>query len=102
VAGYKAAYANADPAEDAADAYAAAQVLAAAVTAVGSLDQAKLRDWLHANEVQTILGPLSWEATGEPKGKFLLAQWQSGKAQVVAPTAVATTQTVVNPKPDWK
>ena len=102
VAGYKAAYADADPAEDAADAYAAAEVLAAGVTAVGSLDQAKLRDWLHANEVQTILGPLSWEATGEPKGKFLLGQWQSGKAQVVAPAEAATSTKVVNPKPDWK
>jgi branched-chain amino acid transport system substrate-binding protein len=102
VAGYKAAYANADPAEDAADAYAAAEVLQTAVTTVGSLDQAKIRDWLHANTVQTILGPLSWSATGEPQGKFLLAQWQSGKAQVVAPTSAATSQTVVNPKPGWK
>jgi branched-chain amino acid transport system substrate-binding protein len=102
VSGYKAAYGNADPAEDAADAYAAAEVLATGVTAVGSLDQAKLRDWLHANEVQTILGPLSWEATGEPKGKFLLGQWQSGKAQVVAPAEAATSTKVVNPKPDWK
>src|SRR5262249_52472997 len=63
VAGYKAAYNNADPAEDAADAFAAAQVLQAAANAVGSLDQAKMRDWLHANTVQTILGPLSWQAT---------------------------------------
>jgi branched-chain amino acid transport system substrate-binding protein len=102
VSGYKAAYANADPAEDAADAFAAAEVLQSAVAAVGSLDQTKLRDWLHANTVQTILGPLSWTQTGEPQGKFLLAQWQSGKAQVVAPTEAATSQTVVNPKPDWK
>ena len=77
-------------------------MLQAAVTAVGSTDQAKLRDWLHANPVTTILGPLSWTATGEPIGKFLLGQWQSGKAQVVAPAEAATTQTVVNPKPDWK
>jgi branched-chain amino acid transport system substrate-binding protein len=102
VSGYKAAYNNADPAEDAADAFAAAQVLQAAATAVGSLDQAKIRDWLHANTVQTILGPLSWQPTGEPKGEFLLGQWQSGKAQIVAPEAVATSKTVVNPKPDWK
>jgi branched-chain amino acid transport system substrate-binding protein len=102
VAGYKAAYQNADPAEDAADAYAAAEVLQSAVTAVGSVDQTKIRDWLHANTVQTILGPLSWKATGEPNGNFLLAQWQSGKAQVVAPADAATSQTVVNPKPDWK
>ena len=102
VAGYKAAYQGADPAEDAADAYAAAEVLSTAVTAVGAIDQDKIRDWLHANTVQTILGPLAWTATGEPTGKFLLAQWQSGKAQVVAPAEAATSQTVVNPKPDWK
>lgn len=102
VADYKAAYAGADPAEDAADAFAAAQVLETATKAVGSIDQVKIRDWLHANEVQTILGPLSWESTGEPRGKFLLAQWQSGKVEVIAPAAVATTQKVVNPKPPWK
>jgi branched-chain amino acid transport system substrate-binding protein len=102
VAGYKAAFQNADPAEDAADAFAAAEVLQSAVSAVGSLDQAKIRDWLHGNTVQTILGPLSWKPTGEPNGTFLLAQWQSGKAQVVAPANAATSQKVVNPKPDWK
>jgi branched-chain amino acid transport system substrate-binding protein len=102
VSGYKAAYKNADPAEDAADAFATAQVLQTAVTAVGSIDQAKIRDWLHANEVQTILGPLSWTATGEPRGQFLLAQWQSDEVQVVAPPEVATTKTIVNPKPGWK
>jgi branched-chain amino acid transport system substrate-binding protein len=102
VSDYKAAYKNADPAEDAADAYAAAQVLQTAVTTVGSLDQAKIRDWLHANTVQTILGPLAWTQTGEPTGRFLLAQWQSGKAQVVAPAEAATSKTIVHPKPDWK
>jgi branched-chain amino acid transport system substrate-binding protein len=102
VSGYKAAYKNADPAEDAADAFAAAEILQQAVTTAGSLDQAKIRDWLHANTVQTILGPLSWKETGEPNGKFLLAQWQSGKAQVVAPADAATSPTIVNPKPDWK
>ena len=54
------------PAEDAADAYAAAQVVQAAVETVGSLDQDKLADWLHANEVETILGPLAWDETGAP------------------------------------
>jgi branched-chain amino acid transport system substrate-binding protein len=101
VAAYKKAY-NADPAEDAADAFAAAQVVQAAVEKVGTIDQDKIKDWLHANTVQTILGPLSWKATGEPNGKFLLAQWQSGKAQVVAPAEVATSKKIINPKPAWK
>ncbi|MEV6844409.1 amino acid ABC transporter substrate-binding protein [Actinoplanes sp. NPDC051411] len=102
VAGYKAKFQNADPAEDAADAFGAAEVLQAAITAVGSTDQVKIRDWLHANQVPTILGPLSWKDTGEPNGQFLLGQWQSGKPQIVAPAEAATSQTVVNPKPDWK
>ncbi|SDH04222.1 amino acid ABC transporter substrate-binding protein [Nonomuraea jiangxiensis] len=101
VAAYRKAY-GAAPAEDAADAFAAAQVLQAAVEAVGAIDQDKLRDWLHANTVRTLLGPLSWAANGEPKGSFLLAQWQSGQVEVVGPPELATTKTVVNPKPGWK
>lgn len=102
VAKYGEMYDGATPAEDAADAFAAAQVLQAAVEAVGEIDQEKIKDWLHENEVETILGPLSWEATGEPRGKFILAQWQSGKVEVVGPPDVATVDTVVYPKPDWQ
>jgi branched-chain amino acid transport system substrate-binding protein len=101
VAAYKKAY-KADPAEDAADGFAAAQVLQTAAEKVGSTNQDKIRDWLHANTVQTILGPLSWKPTGEPNGKFLLAQWQSGKVEVVGPPDLATTKNIVNPKPGWK
>jgi branched-chain amino acid transport system substrate-binding protein len=93
---------NAAPAEDAADAFAAAQVLQAAVQAVGEIDQDKLADWLHANQVQTILGPLRWSATGEPQSSFILAQWQAGTVEIVAPSGVATTRKIVNPKPAWQ
>jgi branched-chain amino acid transport system substrate-binding protein len=84
------------PPEDAADGFAAAQVLAAAVTATGGYDdQLKLADWLRANTVETILGPLSWNADGSPKGDFLVGQWQGGVSQVVLPTDVATTETIL-------
>jgi branched-chain amino acid transport system substrate-binding protein len=101
VAAYGKAYKNALPAEDAADAFAAAQVLQAAAEATKGVDQDKIRDWLHSNEVQTILGPLSWSDKGEPQGDFILAQWQSGKVQVVGPADAATSDTVVYPKPPW-
>ena len=101
VAAYGKAHGGALPAEDAADAFAAAQVLQAAVTAVGRIDQDAIATWLHSNEVQTILGPLSWTETGEPKGDFLLAQWQSGRVEIVAPANTATTTKVVHPKPGW-
>ena len=84
------------PPEDAADGFAAAQVVAAAVQAVGSIDdQAKLAEWLHSNTVETILGPLSWNPDGSPKGDFLVTQWQDGVSQVVLPTDVATSDTIV-------
>jgi branched-chain amino acid transport system substrate-binding protein len=79
--------------EDAADAFAAAEVLQAAVEAVGSIDDQKaLADWLHQNEVETILGPLSWDETGAPQGEFLIGQWQKGKAEIVLPEDAATAE----------
>jgi len=92
---------DAIPAEDAADAFAAAQVLQAAVEAVGEIDQAAIKDYLHTNEVVTVLGTLSWDETGAPEQAFLLAQWQGDQAEIVLPEEVATTDTIVNPKPDW-
>ncbi|RZI88054.1 MAG: ABC transporter substrate-binding protein, partial [Microbacterium sp.] len=55
VAKYKEMFGG-EPPEDAADGFAAATVLAAAVEAVGSLDdQRELADWIRSNEVPTIL-----------------------------------------------
>ena len=88
------------PPEDAADAYAAGQVLQAAVEAVGSIDdQTALADWLRENEADTILGPLSWAETGAPTGEFLIGQWQDGKAQIVLPEAAATAEIEFNWSP---
>jgi branched-chain amino acid transport system substrate-binding protein len=89
------------PAEDAADAYAAAQVLQAAAKGVGKLDQDAMAKWLHANKVETILGPLGWDQTGAPTSKFLLGQWQNGAAEIVAPKAAATVDKVVAKTP-WQ
>ncbi|HZD73388.1 MAG TPA: amino acid ABC transporter substrate-binding protein [Actinomycetota bacterium] len=100
VQAYQSKYGGTPP-EDAADGFAAAQVLQAAVKAVGSLDQEKIADWLHNNKVDTILGPLSWNEAGAPQQAFILAQWQSGEAQIVLPQDVATSQKIVFPKPNW-
>ncbi|CAA0129239.1 Leu/Ile/Val-binding protein [Mycolicibacterium vanbaalenii] len=84
------------PPEDAADGFAAGQVLAAAVAAVGSIDdQEALADWLRANSVDTLLGRLSWNEDGSPKGDFLVGQWQDGVSQVVLPTDVATSDQIM-------
>ena len=84
------------PAEDAADAYGAAQVLQAAVEKVGNIDdQAAMADWLRANTVPTILGDLSWDDAGRPQGEFLTGQWQDGKVEYILPKEFATTDHIV-------
>ena len=99
---YKKAYQGKIPAEDAADAFAAAQVLETAVRKVGKIDQGVIKDYLHSHPVRTILGPLSWDKTGAPRQAFLLAQWQRGKSQIVLPKVVATTKKIIFPKPAWR
>src|SRR3954454_20251316 len=101
VAEYAKRHNNDTPPEDAADAYAAAQVLQAASKAVGSFDQAKMATWLHGHTVKTILGDLSWDQTGAPTSEFLLAQWQKGEVQIVAPKAAATVDSAVAKSP-WQ
>jgi branched-chain amino acid transport system substrate-binding protein len=91
-----------EPPEDAADSFAAAQVLQAGVEAIGSLDQTRLSSWLHNNKVQTILGPLSWDQTGAPQQAFILAQWQKGASRIVLPRPVANSDNIVFPKPGWQ
>lgn len=101
VADYAKKYGGGVPAEDAADAYAAAQVLQAAAEGVKKIDQDGMATWLHAHEVPTILGPLKWDETGAPTSDFFLGQWQSGKAEIVAPAEAATvTKTVA--KTPWQ
>lgn len=89
------------PTEDAANSYTAGQVLAAAVRAVGRIDQKALGAWLHSHTVSTIVGPLKWNSAGDPEGSLLLAQWQGGKLQIVAPKSAATTSRIVTVKPAW-
>lgn len=84
------------PPEDAADAYGAAQVLQAAVEAVGNLkDQKAMADWLRGNKVETILGTLSWDADGRPQGEFLTGQWQDDKVEYILPQKFATSDKIV-------
>jgi branched-chain amino acid transport system substrate-binding protein len=74
----------------------------AAVKAVGSVakeDQLKLADWLRENEVDTILGPLSWDEAGRPQGEFLVGQWQDGVPEIILPEDAATAEKIV---PGWK
>jgi branched-chain amino acid transport system substrate-binding protein len=92
------------PEEDEANAYTTGQVVAAAVTAVGCAEQGdcqqKLVDWVRQNTVETVVGPLSWDETGKPKGAHMIQQWVGGEIQIVLPEEVKETEFVF-PKPAW-
>jgi branched-chain amino acid transport system substrate-binding protein len=93
------------PTEDEANAWTTGQVTAAAVEAVGCADptpecQQKLIDWLHDNEVQTVVGTLSWDEAGRPSGAHLIQQYVDGKIEIVLPEEAATAE-FIYPKPEW-
>ena len=58
-------------------AYGAMQILQEAITKVGSLDQAKIADYIHKNSFDTIVGKISFAPNGEwSKPRILYAQYQ--------------------------
>ncbi|MEU0991772.1 amino acid ABC transporter substrate-binding protein [Streptomyces sp. NPDC005953] len=99
VAAYRSMFGGLPP-EDAADAFASGQVLQAAVEGVGGVDdQEALADWLRSNSVQTVLGDLSWNKDGSPRGEYLIGQWQNGKIEYILPNEIATSGHIVK---GWK
>ncbi|MBE1491619.1 amino acid ABC transporter substrate-binding protein [Plantactinospora soyae] len=92
------------PEEDEANAYTTGQVVAAAVTAAGCAEQGecqkKLVDWVRGNKVETVVGPLTWDATGKPQGAHMIQQWVGGQIQIVLPAEAKETD-IVYPKPAW-
>ncbi len=78
------------PAEDQANAWTTGQVVTAAVEAVECADpdpecQQQLIDWLRENEVETVVGPLTWDEAGRPQGAHMIQQWVDGKIRIVLP-----------------
>ncbi|WP_433826246.1 amino acid ABC transporter substrate-binding protein [Actinoplanes sp. CA-015351] len=92
------------PEEDQANGYTTGQVVAAAVTAAGCAEQGecqqKLVDWVRANTVETVVGPLSWDETGKPKGAHMIQQWIGGDIKIVLPEDVKEAE-FLYPKPAW-
>jgi branched-chain amino acid transport system substrate-binding protein len=71
--------------------WAAWQVLTTAVKETGSLDQDVLADWLHTNSVETVIGPVSFDAGNQNYGPDLqkIKQIQDGEWLVVYPDEFA-------------
>jgi len=96
------------PGEDEANAWTTGQVVAAAVEAAGCADSAlvdpdcqqEMIDWLHENEVETVVGPLSWDEAGRPQAAHMIQQWIGGEIKIVLPEELAEAD-IIHPKPAW-
>ncbi|MFA6221396.1 MAG: amino acid ABC transporter substrate-binding protein [Desulfomonilaceae bacterium] len=81
--------------------YAWMETLAQAVEGAKTLEQTKIRDWLKANKVNTIAGPMKFDTKGLPDPINFCTQVINGKAELVWPPEVRTAKPVY-PKPAWK
>ncbi|MBI1795219.1 MAG: amino acid ABC transporter substrate-binding protein [Chloroflexi bacterium] len=100
VKAYHDKYGSEPIAEDSANAFTVGQVLQQAVENIQSVDNAKLIEEMHKATFTTVVGPLSFDALGQPKGSFMVLQWQGGKIVIVGPD-YAKQADPIWPKPQW-
>jgi branched-chain amino acid transport system substrate-binding protein len=100
-AGAYAAKWSAEPSALAAEGYAAAKVLEAAVRQAASFDPEKLREALLALETETPLGAYKVDRAGaQLAAQPLLVQVQRGRREIIWPEALATAKW--QPYPAWE
>jgi branched-chain amino acid transport system substrate-binding protein len=88
---------------DVAETYSAGQVLADAVNATNSLDNAKIIAYLHSGvTVQSVQGPAKFDGVGQnTASQGFIYQWQSGRFVQVLPEAAAGSAKILTTKTPW-
>jgi branched-chain amino acid transport system substrate-binding protein len=81
-------------------AYAACELLEKALGAVGMIDQDALRDYIRANVIDTVVGPMKYDERGIPEGRAMNFQWQDGEQVIIWPFDIAAGE-LAYPKPEW-
>lgn len=83
-----------------AEAYSVGMLVEQVATKTGKIDNKTIIETLHQGTWPTLVGELSWDEYGAPKGDYLLVQWVEGKLTPVFPADTAQHAPVV-PKPGW-
>jgi branched-chain amino acid transport system substrate-binding protein len=88
---------------DVAEGYSVGEIAAAAITATGGTDNAKIISYLHSGvTLNTVQGPVQFNAIGEnPKAAAFIFQWQNGNYNQVLPLGSAGSTKITDPKPVW-
>jgi branched-chain amino acid transport system substrate-binding protein len=83
-----------------AEAYSAGMLLQEVAKKTGKVDNATIIKTLHTGTWPTLVGNLSWDQYGAPKGAYLLIQWIDGTLTTVYPASKAQAKPIA-PKPNW-
>ncbi len=87
---------------DVPEAYSVGEVLAQAVTKIGSLDQAKLIAELHSDTFTSVQGAVKFDSTGQnTAAQSYLFQWQGGNLVPIFPAGTTGAQKFEYPRPNW-
>ena len=90
---------------DVAEAYSVGQVTQQAITAVGSVDNAKIISYLHSGvTLQTVQGTVKFDSLGEnANAAAFVFQWQKNGSQFlqVLPSGVSGSVPIIATKPAW-
>ena len=88
-----------DPSYQAATAYCAGQILAAAVQRANGLNRTRIRDSLSGLDTYCVTGRYRVDGTGrQTKELPLVIQWQGGNKEIVWPKVFRTAQPIFGPK----
>ena len=80
--------------------YAAGQLISAAVKATGTVEQAKVAQWLHANPVDTVVGKIAFNELGDwTQRRVLMCQFQNIQGNDLEQFRRPGKQVVVDPAP---
>lgn len=91
---------GAEPSYQAAAAYAAGEILAAAARQAGSADRDALRESLGNLDLYTVLGRFAVDRTGiQMKRLDMIVQWQKGRKEIVWPAEIRTAAPVFGALP---
>jgi branched-chain amino acid transport system substrate-binding protein len=84
-----------DPSYQAASAYAAGEILEAAIRSARSLDHEALREALVSLDTYTVLGRFAVDRAGmQTKRLDMIVQWQNGRKEIVWPDEIHTAEPV--------
>jgi branched-chain amino acid transport system substrate-binding protein len=88
---------------DVAEAYSVGQVMNQAVTATGSIDNAKIISYLHSGvRLNSVQGPVKFDALGENgAAASFIFQWQKKNFTQILPISASGSVPIVSTKPAW-